>query len=325
MSEKEYYNSTCPLCQKEGKKLFITKDKIYKKLEIFHVFHCRNCHVDFIECPKNLEDYYSNDYFSNLINEKDLLFRIKSHIISNYYTASNIINKKVYGFLLGFISALPRKQGRIMDVGCGPGDILYLLKKVGFDVYGLDISKYAVEAAHKNGLENVIQGMEDKLIEFPDEFFDCIRGSHVIEHMPDPVKFLNLCRKKLKKNGLLILATPNINSLNRAIFKEHTKCYRDIPRHIIIFSKNGIVKLLEEAGFESFKVTYKNMFSDFYEGLFCFLDDKFKILNTNIGKKLYRNIFINFLLLPIDFFFIMFKKGETMTITAKKNVKIFNE
>lgn len=320
MSEEIYKKNICPLCQGAGQMLFATTDKVYKKPGIFHVFHCQNCQADFIECPENLADYYDNSYFSNLIDGKDLLFRLKSHIIANYY-ASVGFKKKIYQFLLGFIAALPKEKGRIMDVGCGPGDILYLLKKAGFDVYGLDISQHAVDAAHKNGLENVVVGMEDRLAEFPDEFFDCIRGSHVIEHMPDPARFLNLCRQKLKQDGSLILATPNINSFNRIIFREHTKCYRDIPRHIILFSNMGIVKLLKKAGFKNVKVTYKTMFSDFFEGLFCFLDDKFKILDKTIGKKLYRNIIINFIFLPIDFFAIMLKSGETMTITSKQNIK----
>jgi hypothetical protein len=136
--------------------------------------------------------------------------------------------------------------------------------------------------------------------------------------MPDPIKFLNLCRRKLKNGGSLILATPNINSFNRVIFGEHTKCYRDIPRHIILFSNDGITKILKEVGFGDARITYRNMFSDFYECLFCFLDDKVKILNTTLGKKLYRNIFINFIFLPIDFFAIIFKRGETMTIKVER-------
>lgn len=316
MSEKIYDKNVCPLCKKEGQKLFVTSDKVFKKPGIFQVFHCQNCQIDFIECPENLADYYGNDYFSDLINEKDLLFRIKSHIIANYY-ASTGLKKKIYSFLLGFIAALPKEKGRIMDVGCGPGDILYLLKKAGFDVYGLDISQHAIEAARNNDLDNVIVGMEDKLAEFPDEFFDCIRGSHVIEHMPDPVKFLNICRQKLKEDGSLILATPNINSFNRIIFGEHTKCYRDIPRHIILFSNKGIIKLLKKSGFENTKITYTNIFSDFYSSLYSFIDNKFDIFKINAKKGDKNNIFLNFLFLPIDLISMFFQKSGVMTIMAK--------
>jgi len=318
MSEKNYDKNICPLCQQEGKRLFITKDKVFKKPGTFHVFYCQKCQVDFIECPENLADYYGDDYFSNLINEKDLLFRIKSNIIANYYRSRNTIKKKLYSFLLGFIAALPKEKGRIMDIGCGPGDILYLLKKAGFDVYGLDISQHAVEAAHKNGLENVAQGMEDKLADYPDEFFDCIRGSHVIEHIPNPAKFLNLCRQKLKKDGSLILATPNINSFNRIIFGEHTKCYRDIPRHIILFSNKGIVKLLKEAGFTDIKITYKTIFSDFYSSLRSLINNKSNHLNIlgKEGSKIW--IFFNFIFLPVDFMSMFFQKSGVMTIITKK-------
>lgn len=320
MKSKEiiYKKNICPLCGRKGKYLFKQRDKKTNLPGIFYVFHCIFCKIDYIEPPKNLSEFYTNDYFSDFADKKNILFKIKSHIISNYYLSTGLIKKKIYGFFLSFIAALPKSKGRIMDVGCGSGDILFLLKQVKFDVYGLDISKHAVNLAHKNGLRNVIVGMEDKVETFPDNYFDCIRGSHVVEHMPDPIRFINSCHKKLAKNGTLILATPNIYSLNRFIFGRHTKCYSDIPRHIILFSNKAIVRIFKEAGFKDIKITYRTAFSDFYEGLFCFFDNKFNISNTNIGKILHKNIFINFIFLPIDLVAMLFKKGETMTIIAKK-------
>jgi len=319
MSEKEYKNNICPLCKKEGEYLFATTDRGYGGPGIFYVFHCKHCLIDFIECPSNLSDYYEAGYYTDFAVKKSSIYKIKAKIINSYYTSEkNTWHKLVHRFLLGFIAAMPDKKGRLLDVGCGPGDVIYLLKRVGFDLYGLDISEHAVKVAHKNGLDNVILGTEDKINSFPDGYFDYIRASHVVEHMLDPVGFFNDCYKKLCDGGSLLISTPNINSFNRFIFGKYTKCYTDIPRHLILFSDKSLVKILKSARFNNIKVTYTTVYSDFYEGFYSLLDYKFKISKTPLGKKLHRNIILNFLLLPIDLISVLFRKGETIAITATK-------
>ncbi len=319
MSEKIYNRNKCPLCGKKGIHVFTTKDRSLGKPGIFYLFHCVSCDIDFIEKPNNLAEFYDETYYTDFTTDISFVFKIKSHIVKNYYEAiENSISKRFYSFLIGFIAALPKKKGRIMDIGCGPGDILYLLSNVGFDVYGLDISEYAVSLAHFHGLNNVSVGMEDKMELYPDEYFDCVRASHVIEHMPDPVNFISTCYKKIVSGGSLIISTPNINSFNRRIFGRYTKCYSDIPRHVILFSNKSLVGILKKTGFKYVKITYKSIFSDFYEGLYNLFDIKFGISKSNIGKRLHRDLVINFILLPVDLILIIFRRGETMTVTAIK-------
>jgi len=319
MSEKIYNRNKCPLCGKKGIHVFTTKDRSLGKPGIFYLFHCVSCDIDFIEKPNNLAEFYDETYYTDFTTDISFVFKIKSHIVKNYYEAiENSISKRFYSFLIGFIAALPKKKGRIMDIGCGPGDILYLLSNVGFDVYGLDVSEYAVSLAHTHNLKNVKVGMEGIMASYQSNFFDSIRGSHVIEHMVDPVGFVNNCYDKLKDGGTLIVSTPNIDSFNRIIFGKYTKCYTDIPRHLILFSNKSLTEIFKRAGFKKVEVTYRTVFSDFYEGLYSFLDSNYSISKTSFGKKIHRNIILNFILLPIDLISILFKKGETMTVTGFK-------
>ena len=317
MAEKIYRKNICPLCKKEGVFLFKTRDKFHNLPGIFHVFRWPDCLIEYVEAPKNLADFYVDNYFKDEVIENNSLFKLKKKIIKGTFRRKGMLRRRLNIFLSSFIAALPRQKGKIMDIGCGSGDILYLLKGAGFDVYGIDISQYAVGLAHKHGLNKVTCGMEDKLKDYQDDYFDCIRGSHVLEHMVDPMNFIALSHKKLKDGGVLLLQTPNTNSLGK-LFGKHAKFYRDIPRHLILFSNKSLKLALAQAGFKKIKMEYRCAFSDFRDNLFYFLEDAGGASRFGLRKKLRDNLLTNFLFLPIDLIVGVFGKGQTLTVIAEK-------
>jgi len=285
---------------------------------VFDVFFCCKCKTSFIEPPKNLADYYKSDYFFDFQNEKSVLFKIKERVVmEKYKKTKNVAKKMIFNFLGKFISALPSKRGKILDFGCSCGDILVMLKKAGFDVYGMDISRVAVEKCQSHGLSNVSLGTEDDLSIYPDNFFDSIRASHVIEHMIDPATFIKLAGKKIKKDGELVIQTPNINSFG-VFFGKHAKYYFDIPRHIILFSNKSIQHILRKNGFSNVKVSYINFFGDQIDNFYIFLKDKnlkmHKIFCYAPIKLITQVLFV-----PIEIILSCTGYSQTMTITATKN------
>lgn len=252
-----------------------------------------------------------------MVEKDDFLFRVKKRIITNAFQGKSLSKRRLNIFPLSFIAALPHQRGRIIDIGCGPGDVLYLLKNVGFDVYGIDISQHAVDLAHKHGLKKVVCGLEDKLENYQDNYFDCIRGSHVLEHMADPLNFISLSYKKLRKGGVLLMSTPNINSLGK-LFGSHSKFYRDIPRHLILFSNKSLKQILAQAGFKKIKMSYRSAFSDFRDNFFYFLEDVGGKSRFGLRKKMRQSLVTNFIFVPIDLIAGIFGKGQTLTIVAEK-------
>ena len=104
-----------------------------------------------------------------------------------------------------------RGSGKILDVGCGGGGYLYRLKQWGWDGYGVEPSATGVEQARSLGL-NVAHGMvEDG--GFDNDFFDVIRLSNVVEHLPKPKETLCEIRRILKSDGVVYLTVPNTRSL----------------------------------------------------------------------------------------------------------------
>lgn len=309
----------CPICDSQKiKYIFSQKDKRTEMPGIFEVFHCSDCRTEFITPPLNLSDYYKSGYFTDFQDDESLLFKIKGAIIKGKYKVTkNIVSKKIFNFLSKFISALPSKVGKVLDFGCSCGEILYMLKKIGFDVYGMDISKIAVEKCHNHGLDNVSLGVEKDLDIYPDNFFDSIRASHVIEHMIDPKIFIELASKKLKKSGELVIQTPNINSMG-ILFESHAKYYYDIPRHIILFSNKSIKIILEKNGFRKIKISYINFFGDQVDNLYIYLKDKnFKIYKIFCYVPI--KLMIKLLLMPVEIILSFAKYSQTMTIVATKN------
>lgn len=308
----------CPICGNPNSKyLFSQGDKRTKMTGVFRLFHCDKCQTEFIAPPTNLSDYYKPDYFVDFQDNENLLVRIKQRIIKGKYHATNAISKQIFNLFGKYISALPSKIGKILDFGCNCGEILYMLKKSGFDVYGMDINKIAVEKCHNHGLSNVCLGIEKDLNIYPDNFFDSFRASHVIEHMVDPKTFIKLAHKKLKKDGELIIQTPNINSPG-ILFGKHTKYYYDIPRHIILFSNNSIRYLLNKNGFNKIKISYVNFFGDQIDNLYIYLKDKNpKIYGIFCQAPI--KLIIRLLFIPIETILSCIKYSQTMTIRATKN------
>lgn len=103
--------------------------------------------------------------------------------------------------------AIPYSPGRkILDVACGAG---LLGKTLSDNVCGFDLSREAIQVAQKNGINAKIGDVEKKW-DYPDEYFDIVVASHIIEHVVNPDHLILEAKRVLKKNGLLIVATPNL-------------------------------------------------------------------------------------------------------------------
>ena len=144
---------------------------------------------------------------------------------------------------------LPRPAGRprLLDVGCGNGTFLRDMRDAGWEVSGIDPDPGAVAAARATGA-TVEEGLLTRDT-FPAGSFDAVTLSHVVEHLPDPADTLGICLELLRPGGHLWVATPNLDSRGHRRFG---RAWRGLepPRHLAIFTRRALTRLLERLGFE---------------------------------------------------------------------------
>jgi SAM-dependent methyltransferase len=139
-------------------------------------------------------------------------------------------------------------QGRLLDVGCGSGEWLSLMKNQGWRVEGVDFDANAVRVARERGLDVHCGSLDEQ--RFPDDTFNAVTLNHVIEHIPDPLGTLTECARILKPGGRLILFTPNVSSLSHRVFKQHWRGLEP-PRHLHLFSPQSMISLLKRASLQN--------------------------------------------------------------------------
>jgi len=113
-----------------------------------------------------------------------------------------------------FVKNLPVNfSGKILDAGCGDGTMLSNIKKNNSKIkpYGVDISKKGCEIARKKGIKTRVADLNNKIPFFKNSF-NFVIAHEVIEHLTDPDQFLEECHRVLKKNGYLIITTPNLTA-----------------------------------------------------------------------------------------------------------------
>lgn len=268
----------CPLCQRPGASHeFTSRDRAHGIAGVFAIHHCAGCNAYFIqpwldaEC---LSRYYPEDYGRFRHGES---LKKKSYqgwqrfILENHYgypgragSSPNVFSRLAAAFCVRFTAkdVLPyHGGGKILDVGCGGGGYLYRLKQWGWQTYGVEPSATGAQQARKLGLD-VRQGMLEEA-GFAGAFFDVVRMSNVLEHLPNPKRTLEEIRRILKPDGLVYLTVPNTSGLGFRLFRENWYAL-ETPRHVISYSPKTLQLLAHASGFEVLR-------QDFTAGPFNFV------------------------------------------------------
>jgi len=218
----------------------------------FTLDSCASCHCLFLNPMPGAEEiagFYPTQYWwSSSKSQNAALKKLET-----------IYRKLALHDHLSFIThaAGNRAGADLLDVGCGSGTLLGLLKQRGFRPVGVDFSAEAARVAEaENGVRVVVGSLEQA--RFPDQSFDIVTLFHVMEHVTNPRAVLAEVSRILKPNGAVILQVPNIDSWQFAAFG--ARWYGlDIPRHVIDYSKKCMLELLTDCGFAVRRIKHFNL------------------------------------------------------------------
>lgn len=144
---------------------------------------------------------------------------------------------------------------KILDVGCGTGQLVSFFNKKGFNAQGCDPSKEAVNFAQKINTKAIKKASAAKL-PYKTGTFDLITSISVIEHLnqKEAREFLNEAKRVLKPSGYIFIITPNYASPFRYLLGKKWFAYSD-PTHINYFTPKSLKSLLIKSRFK--KVSFR--------------------------------------------------------------------
>lgn len=241
-----------------------TKEMFFGLGDRFVYRQCAYCSsLRIVPIPESMDRYYPSGYYSLKRTPKEpgalckLAYRWESMMGAAHLPLPNpfamvgerlLRNERVVKDMqiLG-----ADRRSRVLDVGCGRGDDLRVLRTLGYGtLVGAD--PFLDDSVKELGMR-----LLKKSIHEVDEVFDVITFNHSLEHLPDPSDVIRRTGQLLSEGGRCVIRTPVVPSY---AWKRYGSNWvqLDPPRHLFIPSVKGLSALLRECGMQVFKVAYNS-------------------------------------------------------------------
>jgi SAM-dependent methyltransferase len=141
---------------------------------------------------------------------------------------------------------LPLASCPLLDVGCGTGEFLASMKAAGWQVEGLERDERAAAWAREHYEIPVSTGSVEQVMTSTQQY-DVITMWHVLEYLYDPRQALAIISSRLRDDGWLLIAVPNISGIDARVYKANWVAL-DAPRHLNHFSLDTLARLGSKHG-----------------------------------------------------------------------------
>jgi len=247
--------SSCRICGANGLKDFEAREMMFGLREKFIYQECPSClSIQIKHIPENLAKYYPknyNAYHKKLTSEENRLKRFFKKKLAKDYLEDNdnwISKQMEKRFGLGHLKKLKPSNvdlsSKILDVGTGNGSRLVSLSKYGFNNL-VGIEPFIDKDIH---YDSGVVVYAESIFEHNGSY-DLIMFNHVFEHVVQPLKVLEKAGELLSQEGSIQISIPVADS---EAYHRYGKDWvaLDPPRHLHVFSKQGIRNFVQKAGFE---------------------------------------------------------------------------
>jgi len=210
---------------------------------VFHFVACSQCGHQYLNprpAASELDRIYPSNYYSFVGTQSPVVARLQ-----RVWESGKV---RLYRELIG---DGPR---RILDVGCGDGRFLELMRDAGdpeWTLVGLEFDSEAIARCHDKGFEAHAERVEDFATRDAERGrYDAVVMLQLIEHVEDPALIAERVCDLLRPGGVFIVETPNLGGLDHTLFRGRHWGHYHFPRHFHLFSTSSLVGMLESRGFE---------------------------------------------------------------------------
>lgn len=216
----------CIFCDKPNTRIAIEENGYYG-------IKCPNCNLIYISPRPDLneiENLYS--HVNSFSTDKLLSKKLKISLVEKHHL--KIVQKNL-------------KKGSLLEIGPGDGKFLNEAKKLGYDVYGIELNSLQAKFI-RNELNIPCEEKPFNKLSFNGKKFDIIFHRNVISHFYDPVAEFQKMNDGIKQNGLLIFETGNLGDVDEKYYKYFENF--EYPDHLFFFSEMNLNQLLIRTNFE---------------------------------------------------------------------------
>jgi len=239
----------------------LDKTKFIGIREGLRVVRCRGCGLYYLNPlpeykKEEIQEIYSDDYYKDHWRGGDGRFGPRMQEMLKL--SAELVLNRIESY---------SKGGKLLEVGCGYGEVLLEARKRGWQAQGVEISQAAVNYLQKFDLKVFGKSLEE--VNFPQEEFDVVVLREALEHLTNPKDLLEEINRVIKTNGIIYLTVPNEASFYHNFFQLYyrinlakrlklTTSHLGPPYHLFGFSKKALTKILDSCGFVPLKtiVTY---------------------------------------------------------------------
>ena len=204
-------------------------------------------------------------------------------------------------------------KGRLLDVGCGRGDLLGRMVALGWEGCGVEVSPETARYAREQRGLKVVEG---DLCEarFPAGMFDMVIFHHSLEHVFSPTATLREANRILQRCGRLFLVLPNAASAEARLFGRWWFGW-DMPRHLYHFTPQTLERCLRQTGFRVMRMEWDR-------GTKHFLESLSRVWKLTWGRPLPKAKPIVWMVRPLIFCFRHLRLGPIMIVHAEKVAEV---
>jgi hypothetical protein len=156
----------------------------------------------------------------------------------------------IFNYRQNKMSSLIEHNLRILDIGCSQKPNKYI---VNSELIGYDLNPFKTQPSNYRNL--IIDNVSNLRKHFTESSLDVIMAGEILEHLESPIEFLKDCNMLIKRNGKLVLSTPNPHSLFEfilTIFLSRRFFYH--KEHVCLYPQRWLIRMFEISGFKNIRI-----------------------------------------------------------------------